>query len=622
MADKYSNRYIHIWLFTGLLCFLLLATFFYLQICNERYPVLADRNVFVYDIQYPARGLIYDRSKQILVSNRIVYDLFVTPNMLKSFDTVFICHIFSFDKVEFRNTLKAALAKGKKQNHPSHYPLRIYRNIPDKIYYQFLSYNDQFPAFAVDRRTDRSYPFPIAANLIGYLGESDLSVIQKDPFYITGSQVGKIGLENMYEKILRGQRGTAIHLRDKYNKVRSRYKDGILDTIPIPGKDIITTIDKDLQNLGEYLMKGKIGSIVAIEPETGEILAMVSMPTFYPDVFSLAAKQDERDKLRSSEFNPMLNRSVMARYPPGSIFKTMNALVGLQERIIYPTSSYYCSGGYKIGRHTVKCHPHKNPCDVSTSIAVSCNTYYCNLFRLLMTSDKYSDLPHAYTVWRNHLRTFGMGEKLKTDVFNELSSLIPTAEYFQKIHKRSWKYQNTISMAIGQGELLVTPLHMANFAAIIGNRGHYYTPHLVKKIQDTPIDTTFLRRHVTSVDPRHFESVVEGMYRVVQSDYGTARRWRYPTLEICGKTGTAQNPHGEDHSVYICFSPKHNPKIAMSVYVENGGGGSGFAAAIASLMVEQYLNGKITRTDMATEFHNTAINYQKYEQKRPSGSKN
>lgn len=620
--ERYSNRKSHIALFVGFFFLLFVVVFGYLQLVNERYPILADRNVFVYDIQYPARGLIYDRNDKVLVSNEIVYDLFVIPNLLEAFDTTGFCQIFAFDKTEFRDLLVSSLKKARRQNHPSHFPLRIYRNITDRTYYTFLENSENFPAFLIDRRNQRHYPSFISANLIGYLGETDSAAIQKDNFYITGSQIGKIGIEYNYEKQLRGKRGTAIHLRDKYNKVRSQYKNGLLDTLPEPGKDITITISKDLQDFGEYLMNGKIGSIVAIDPTNGEILTMVSSPTFSPDIFLLAQKQEERDKLRNNEFNPMLNRSVMALYPPGSIFKTLNALIALQENLITPAYTYYCKGGYDIGGHIVKCHPHLNPCDVSASIAVSCNSYYCNLFKLLMTNKKYQDLPSAYTAWRDYLVGFGMGKTLNTDVFNELQSRVPTSDYFQKAHKNRWRYQNNISMAIGQGELLITPLHMANFAAIIGNKGYYYTPHLIKKIDGMEIATNFTSKHFTAVDSIHFNSVIDGMYKVVQSDYGTARRWRYSGVEICGKTGTAQNPHGTDHSVFICFAPKNNPKIAMSVYVENGGGGSGFAASIASLMVEKYLTDTITRSEMAEYYHKTTIEYPKYEQKRNPIKKN
>jgi len=435
--------------------------------------------------------------------------------------------------------------------------------------------------------------------------------MRKNPSYKRGDYVGRTGIEQSYESILKGEKGYNIYLRDVHNKIKSSFADGKYDLEAIPGKSIISSIDAELQNYGERLMANKVGSVVAIEPSTGEILTLVTSPGI--DVTKLAFINKYYSELVNDPYKPMFNRAVMSPYPPGSVFKLVNGLVALQEGVLDTEIRYPCHMGYKVGRG-VACHAHPSPTDLEQAIMMSCNAYFCYAFRDIMDNPKYPKIADAFNQWKRIVESFGFGKKLGSDLPGEQGGILPTTKTYDKIHgKGRWKSLSIISLAIGQGEIGTTPLHLANLAATIANRGYYYTPHIIKGSPDTLINIDYTKKHHTLVDPVHFEEVIEGMFLAVNSPPGsgaTASRVAVPGLDICGKTGTAQNPHGKDHSVFICFAPRNNPKIAVAAYIENGGFGATWAAPIASLIVEMYMKRKVERTDMEAMIlnGNTIIN--------------
>jgi penicillin-binding protein 2 len=593
-VKEFANRKIYIIIFFVLVCAVILGRLFYIQVIDSYYKRIADQNVMRYEIQYPARGLIYDRNGTLLVGNQTVYDIVVIPRELAAFDTAMLSQVLDISPEQILATLQAIKSKAKKT--AAYQPALFRRQVSVEAFALLQEKWFKFPGFYAQARSIRSYPQRIAGNLIGYIGEADTSSIAADPFYTQGSYIGKIGIEYAYEKALRGKRGVSIYMRDVYNRVKNSYAGGKLDTAALPGDNIVCTIDATLQEYGERLMQNKIGSIVAIEPATGEILALVSTPNFDPELFIDVHRAAERNALSTDPTKPLFNRAVMAQYPPGSIFKCLNALIGLQEATISEKTTHTCGGGFALGRRFVGCHRHFSPVNLTQSLQVSCNAYYCYVFRSII--DKYNDPQAGFNLWRKHVESFGVGQRLNSDIPNELRGILPTAATYDRMHGANrWKSLSIISLAIGQGELGVTPLHMANIAATIANRGFYYTPHIAKSVRGEKPDDSFFVPHITTIEHRHFEPVVQGMYLAVNGGFGgTAGIARINGIDLCGKTGTAQNPHGEDHSVFICFAPKDDPKIAVAVYVENGGAGARWAAPTASLIVEKYLTKTISRT--------------------------
>ncbi|MBS7246314.1 MAG: penicillin-binding protein 2, partial [Bacteroidales bacterium] len=449
--------------------------------------------------------------------------------------------------------------------------------------------------FSSQVRSVREYPFNAGGNLLGYISEVNANDIKKHPEYKSGDYIGKTGLEAAREADLRGEKGYHIYLRDSRNRVQSSYMNGEHDKPAMPGHDIITTIDAHLQQYGQQLMEGKTGSVVAIEPSTGEILAMVSSPGIDVEVLSDIGKY--YGEIAKNPRKPMFNRTVMASYPPGSVFKLVNGLIGLQEGVLVPSNSYPCNGGYAYSSsRKLGCHAHSSPLAFRDAIATSCNGYFCYVLRNVLENKKYGSIQEAFDVWREYVLSFGFGHKLGSDFPSELGGNIPTSNFYDRIYRKRWKFPTIVSLSIGQGEIGATPLQIANLAAIMANRGYYYIPHLVKDSEGIEIDPKYHERQYTKVDTTHFAVAVEGMYMAVNgggSAGGTAFRAAIPGLEVCGKTGTAQNPHGKDNSVFICFAPKDNPKIAVAAYVENAGFGATWALPVASLMLEKYLNGEI-----------------------------
>ena len=575
---------------------ILLIKLFNIQIIDDKYKMDAANNSMVYTTIYPTRGIIYDRNGKILVGNQVAYDLVVTPREVTEFDTLTLARVLDVSP-EFIRTKMAEYTKNRRNI--GWQSMVMLRKIPQETYMRFSEIAYRFPGFKGQARSIREYPYNAGGNLLGYVSEVDKRYIERHPGeYKAGDYAGKTGLEAAREKELRGEKGHTIWLRNSRNRIESRYKDGEMDKEAIPGKNIVTTIDAELQNYGQKLMKNKVGSLVAIEPSTGEILAMVSSPGINVDILSDIGKH--YSKIAKNPHKPMFNRAVQAPYPPGSVFKLVNALIALQEGVITPRTEYPCSMGYHFGngKYTVGCHSHDSPVDLDFSIMTSCNAYYCYVFRELLENGKYGNVAESLDKWREYVASFGFGHKLGSDFPAELGGFIPTSAYYDRYYgKKRWKATAVISMAIGQGEIGCTPLHLANLCATIANRGYYYIPHIVKDSDGVEIDSKYHEKNYTMVNPEHFHKIINGMYKAVNSEFGsgaTASIAAVPGLEICGKTGTAQNPHGDDHSVFACFAPRENPKIAVVAYIENGGFGASYAAPIASLLTEMYLNKGIS----------------------------
>ena len=578
----------------GTTALILISKLFVIQIIDDRYKLDADNNSMVYSIIYPTRGIIHDRNGRILVGNKVAYDLLVTPREVEDFDTLGLANVLDVHP----DVIREKMAEYRKYRRRIGWQTVVMlKQIPQETYMKFAEIAYRFPGFRGQARSIREYPYSAGGNLLGYVSEVDANYLKRHPDeYKAGDYAGMTGIEAAREKELRGEKGYTIWLRNSKNKIESRYKDGEMDKEAIPGKDITTTIDAELQHYGQMLMQNKVGSLVAIEPSTGEILTMVSSPGI--DVDMLANIGQHYGEISSNPYKPMFNRAVQAPYPPGSVFKLVNGLIGLEEGVVTTSTHYPCSMGYHFGRNKLGCHAHKSPLSFEESIMMSCNAYYCYILRDLLENKKYGSIGIAMDKWQEYVKSFGFGQKLGSDFPSELGGFIPGSGYYNKVYgKGGWKATTVISLSIGQGEIGTTPLHMANLCATIANRGFYYIPHIVKDSDNVSIDPKYKEKRYTMVDTTHFPKVVGGMYRAVNSGFGsggTASIAAVDGLEICGKTGTAQNPHGSDHSVFICFAPKDNPKIAVAAYVENGGFGATYAAPIASLLTEMYLNKEIS----------------------------
>lgn len=571
----------------------LIAKLFAIQILDDKYKINASNNSMVYDIIYPTRGIIYDRNGKIIVGNKVAYDILVTPKEVEPFDTLLLADALNITP-EFLRGKMAEYRKNRKRI--GYQSMVMLKQIPPETYMKFAEIQYKFKGFKGQVRSIRDYPVNAGGNLLGYVSEVDQSYIKRHPGeYRPGDYAGKTGIEAAREKELRGKKGYHIYLRNSHNQIEDKYRDGEMDQEAVPGKDIVTTIDADLQQYGQLLMQNKVGSLVAIEPSTGEILTMVSSPGI--DVEMLADIGKHYTEIVSDPHKPMFNRAVQAPYPPGSVFKLVNGLIGLQEGVLKPEYTYPCNKGYYFGSHKLGCHAHRSPLNLEEAIMMSCNGYFCYVMKNILENKKYKGPGEALDKWHEYLESFGFGHKLGSDFPSELGGTIPTSAYYNKIYgKGGWKFTTVISISIGQGEIGATPLQIANMCAIMANRGHYYIPHIIKDSDSLKIDQKYKERQYTLVDTTHFYQVIDGMWRAVNSGFGsggTASIAAVPGLDICGKTGTAQNPRGVDNSVFICFAPKENPKIAVAAYIENGGFGATWACPIASLLVEKYLNGTI-----------------------------
>jgi len=570
-----------------------LVRLFFIQVVESSYKSTAESNARRLEIQYPARGLIYDRNGEILVYNEAAYDLMITPSLLRSFDTIDFCRILDISRQEVVDRIRDA------RRYSLYKPSIFIRQISSITYAVMQEKMYKFPGFFVQPRTLRKYPRDIGAHALGYVGEVDDADIDHDPYYQMGDYIGVSGIEKSYEEILRGEKGRKVFLVDVHNRVKGSYQGGRADRKAQVGNNVISTLDADLQEYGEKLMQKFAGSIVAIEPSTGEVLALVTAPAYRPSLLVGRVRSENFMALSKDTLKPWFNRALMAFYSPGSTFKTVNGLIALQEKVIHTGTEFYCDLGFHMSGYSVACHMHDSPLDFRGAIKNSCNAYFSHVYLNILNDPKYEEVSKAYMNWREHVLSFGFGNVLNTDFVNELSGFVPDDKYYNKIYGEGhWNFLTVRSLAIGQGELGITGIQMANLAATIANRGYYYTPHIIREIEGGEIDRRFLEPHFTSVDSIHFEAVADGMEGVVNEAGGTAWRARVNYFTVCGKTGTAENPHGEDHSVFIAFAPKYDPEIAISVYVEHGGYGNYWAAPIASLMAEQYLYDSISRPYM------------------------
>ncbi|MCQ2217164.1 MAG: penicillin-binding protein 2 [Paludibacteraceae bacterium] len=599
LNDQYQNRKNVIAGLAILVVLIYIARLINLQIVDDSYRDKADSNAFWKKTQFPTRGLIKDRNGKLLVYNKPAYDIMVVTKEMTDLDTLDFCRTIGITKEVFDKRMREIR---NKRGYSRYTPQPFISQLSAMEYGVLQEKMFRFPGIYIQKRTLREYNYPNAALVLGSIGEVSKKVVddEKNDFYVPGDFAGQNGVELTYEEVLRGEKGMEILLRDAHGRIKGSYNNGEYDVPSKPGKNLTLSIDIDLQVYGEKLMQNKKGSIVAIDPATGEILALVSSPTYDPSLLVGRQRTKNYAQLVSDPLKPLFDRPMMARYPPGSTFKTANALVFQQENIITKNTAYGCSHGFHAGALTVGCHGHASPLNLEQSIQHSCNAYYCSGFRAMIDNRKYKKVADAFEIWKNHIVSLGFGYKLGADVPNENRGYIPNAAVFDKTYgKDRWKALTVISLSIGQGEILATPLQIANLGAVIANRGFYITPHLVKGIEDGQIDTSFIQKKVSSIDPKYFEPVVEGMNMVMKN--GTGYGARIDSIEVCGKTGTAQNPHGADHSLFMSFAPKDDPKIAICVVVENSGFGATWAAPIASLMMEKYLKGYIPARKKAME---------------------
>jgi len=587
MYDNTNRKYVIQGIFIFLTVIFIVRLFF-LQVVNSSYKISAENNSTRHVTRYPARGLIYDRNDQLLVYNEAAYDLMVIPKQVEPFDTSDFCQVLNIKREFVRKMLK------KVKRYSKYKPSVFLKQISAKKYAILQEKLYKFQGFFVQTRTLRKYPQNIAAHVLGYVGEINSKHLKNDSYYAQGDYIGISGIEKSYETELRGKKGKSIYLVDVFNRIKGSFKNGEFDEKPVVGRNLTSTLDADLQAYGEQLMQNKKGSVVIIEPATGEILALISSPNYDPNRLVGRVRSKNYKQLANNPQNPLFNRALMAKYPPGSTFKLINALVALQEGVITEKTHFSCHGGYRVGSFHLHCH-HNASFALVQSIQLSCNAYYCNVFRRILDNKKYENIDFAYNSWYRYLNQFGLGRKLGSDLSLELRGNVPKSSYFDKLYgKGRWKSLMLVSMSIGQGELGITPLQMANMTAAIANRGYFYVPHIVKKIagKDT-INQLFTRKQNIKIDSAYFNRVIDGMEMVVVA--GTATTARIKGISVCGKTGTAENPHGKDHSIFTSFAPKEKPKIVVSVYVENAGFGSTWAAPIASLLIEKYLNDSISR---------------------------
>lgn len=590
MDNLFDRKYTIQGLFL-VVCLILMAKLFYIQVIDDSYFVSAESNVLRKIYTFPARGVIFDRKGKVLVQNEPVYDLLVIPNQVKAFDTLELCKTIGIDMPGFEKRFHKAVAQSRYQ------PSIFEKQLSVQIYAALQEKLSRFPGFLVQNRTIRHYPDSVAGQFFGYVKEvTQKDIDENDGYYRPGDYIGKAGIEKKYNDILRGERGVINMLYDARNVPQGSYAQGKFDTLARSGEKVISSLDIEVQKLGEQLMKNKVGSIVAIEPSTGEVLAFVSSPGYDPNMMVGRSQGNNYMDIFGQPNRPFLVRPISGYYSPGSAFKPLDALIGLQEGVIDPEMTFNCPGGYWAGNHFVKCEHVDGTISLRRGLARSCNTYACNVFARIMNQKKFKSKKEAYDNWEQRVRKFGLGAPLDIDIPFERKGILFTSDQYTKRFGKSWGYTTIISLAIGQGEINTTPLQMANIMATIANRGYYIKPHLIKAIGEKKlIKKEYVAKNYVGIDANHFEPVIDGMQEAVNSPWGTAILSRLPNIIMCGKTGTVQNPHGKNHSVFIGFAPRDNPKIAIAVIVENAGFGSTYAAPIASYMVEKYLTDSVTR---------------------------
>ncbi|HEY8931520.1 MAG TPA: penicillin-binding protein 2 [Mucilaginibacter sp.] len=619
MNSFFERRYVIAGIFITIIL-TLLARLFYIQIIDNKYAIYASKNVLRQEIQYPARGPILDRNGKVLVQNEPFYDIMVRPMDVKPFDTVEFCKLLNIDREEFNKRWTKAW------KYSPRLPSVFDKQLTAQTFASIQERLSEFPGFYSTPRYLRNYPDSVAAQFLGYIGEvQDKDIKRSNGYYHPGDFIGITGVEKSYENVLRGQRGVQNWMYDSHNQKKGHYANGMFDTAAVAGQRLTSSLDINIQKLGEELMNNKVGSIVAIEPSTGEILCYVSSPTYDPNLMVGRERGNNAQKMYDDPYNPFFIRPVQAKYPPGSSFKPLSALIALQEGIITPQTTYYCPGYYQAGNRRLKCNNGESHglVNLSSAVAESCNGYFSMVFERIINHYGVKQTEKTFNDWRDNVKKFGLGSRLDLDVPGESRGNVPTPLYYDNIYRKGgWRSSTIINLAIGQGELLATPLQLANLECTIANKGFYYKPHLIKAIgAHNVIKKEYLEKNYVGIDSTYFDPVINGMQRVVES--GTAIRSKIPGIIMCGKTGTAQNPHGEAHSVFVAFAPRENPKIAIAVVVENSGEGAHWAAPIASFIVEKYLRGSISQResgitpeyyananrlpDLSTYFHNKPV---------------
>lgn len=584
---------------------------FRLQILSDDYKQWADSNAFLKKTIHPSRGIMYDRKGRLLVYNQPAYDVMVVMRETEEFDTLAFCNAVNIELPYFRKRLADIKNRSINPGYSSYTPQTFLEQIGTKEYGLLQETIYKFPGFYIQNRTVREYAYSNAAHALGYIAKADKKDLANDPYYVQGDMIGKTGIEKSYETYLRGEKGFEILLRDAHGRTKGKYEDGIHDIEPVSGKDLTLSIDFDLQAYGEELMKNKLGTIIMIEPSTGEILCMVSSPTYDPS--SLVGRQFGASfvDLTKDPYKPLINRAITGNYPPGSTFKPAQALTFLQEDIISPNTYYSCYGGFPLGGGRPGCHGHPSPIALSAAVGTSCNSYFCWGLKAMLENKKYGSIQNAMDKWRDYMVAQGFGYRLGVDLPGETRGMIPNSQYYDtwlkdKNGKPWWRAMTVISIAIGQGEVALTPIQICNLAATIANRGYFYTPHAVKEITDTPLDTLYTKPRYTGINAKHYNPIVEGMRTAVTG--GTCRGANIPDIVVCGKTGTAENI-GKDHSIFMGFAPMENPKVAVMVFVENGGFGAYYAVPMGRLMIQKYLKGEIPESDkwIETNMKNATI---------------
>lgn len=576
--------------FITLIVLIYLVRLFNLQIGDAKYKESADSNAFLKRVIYPARGLVYDRNDRLVVLNKPAYDVMIIPKDVQPFDTAALCSVLGITKEQLAQKWIEMKDTHKNPGYSAYTPQKLISHLSQKDYGKLQEKLYLFPGFFVQKRTVREYSTQAASNILGNIREVSANDIEKDHYYRRGDYTGDLGIEKSYEVALRGQKGVEILMKDAYGRIKGKYEDGAFDVAPTSGHNLKLAIDMDLQEYGEQLMVNKIGAIVAIEPSTGEILCLVTSPTYDPSL--LVGKERGRNyaELVQNPYKPLYNRAIQGAYPPGSTFKPTQGLIFLQEGVVNLKTQYPCHRGYVNGLR-VGCHGHGSPIALKPALQTSCNAYFC--WGLKNMIDKRGTKPaDQLEKWKDYMVEMGYGYRLGVDLPSESRGFIPNPEYYSSSFRgANWTANSIISISIGQGEVLATPLQIANLCATIANRGWFYTPHVVKEIADSTIDVKYREKHRPHIRKEHYEAVAEGMRMAVLG--GTCRLANLPGIEVCGKTGTAQNPHGRDHSAFMGFAPYHNPKIAIAVYVENAGFGATYGVPIGSLMMEKYLTGTI-----------------------------
>ncbi|MBR5132866.1 MAG: penicillin-binding protein 2 [Alistipes sp.] len=624
MGNKGTQRYHRLQYIVLLAAIAILARLFYVQLVDDKYKALAEANIMRVDIDYPMRGEVLDRRGEYLIRSRVCYDVMVVTRDIprEGFDSVRLATILNISMDKLRRELRRAGPNSRQPHLVVGYLSQEAKLILDE---------SDFKGFYTRFRTAREYPRQVGGNLLGYVSEVDQRQIDKWDYYSAGDYIGIGGVESAYETLLRGEKGISYHAKDTRGAIVGSYKDGALDVLPVKGTQLTSTIDARLQEFAEKLMIGKVGAVVAIEPSTGEILVMVSSPTYNPDLMVGRQRNENVSEMMRNQRQPQFTRALKEHYAPGSTFKLVQGLIGLEEGVLVPGDRYPCHMGYTYGKRTMGCHSHASPLDLRRAVAESCNAYFCYVFKNIITSPKYGSVKEGVRRWSEYVKSFGFGEKLGCDLYGESKGFVPTVEFYDKTYDGRWNWGTAMSCAIGQGEMACTPLQMANLAAIIANRGYYYTPHIIKAIdgQDS-IDRRFYERHYTMVSEKNYAPIIDGMWQSV-NDGGTSRAAKLEGWDVCGKTGTAEHYRRTasggrypDHSTFISFAPRNNPKIAITVYIEHGGFGSEIAVPIASLIEELYLTDTIKRPEMLDRVLKYTINYgyydakqRKYDEKHP-----